>query len=82
MVWVALPGDAAAAFRRRLDDQLVGLVVSEGRLQDLSSGSVFNAESGEAISGPLAGKRLTRMPAMRGYWFTWATFHPETELIP
>lgn len=34
--------------------------------------------SGKAISGPLAGKQLKKIPALKDYWFDWKIYHPET----
>ncbi len=36
--------------------------------------------SGLALSGPLKGTRLERIPAMKTVWFVWAAAYPETEV--
>jgi hypothetical protein len=34
--------------------------------------------SGKAISGPLAGKQLKKIIALKDYWFDWKNYHPDT----
>lgn len=48
---------------------------------DSATGSVWSIE-GVAVSGPAEGSRLTMLPdAVVAYWFAWATFNPETEIL-
>ena len=44
---------------------------------DAETGSEWDF-SGEAISGPLKGKHLTRVAVLNDYWFDWQTYHPKT----
>ena len=44
---------------------------------DNETGSVWNI-LGEAIEGPLAGKRLTPLVHADHFWFAWAAFKPDT----
>ena len=81
VAWVALVGQGAAAYRAELDGTPVDLSLEGGSLVDRRTGSRCSPDSGECESGSLAGHRLQRLPAMRVYWFTWASFHPDTELI-
>jgi hypothetical protein len=46
---------------------------------DKQTSSVWNFE-GEATSGHMKGKQLTRLPFDEGFWFEWVAFHPKTEL--
>jgi len=46
---------------------------------DKQTGSQWDFE-GMSINGPLKGKQLVRLPFDEGYWFEWASFHPETAL--
>lgn len=49
----------------------------EGRL--LAGGSTWSSTTGEALSGPYRGARLTRASTTTAmYWFAWVEFHPET----
>jgi hypothetical protein len=34
--------------------------------------------AGEAVSGPLAGKRLEKVYVLLDYWFDWRTYNPQT----
>ena len=36
--------------------------------------------TGLAVEGPLAGKRLTQVPAHNSFWFAWVTFWQNTEV--
>jgi hypothetical protein len=46
---------------------------------DKQTRSIWNFE-GNAISGHMKGKQLTRIPFDEGFWFEWVAFHPKTEL--
>ena len=81
VAWVALVGQGAAAYRADVGGIPVNLSLQDGHLVDIKTGSRCDANSGACETGPLAGKRLERLPAMRAYWFTWASFHPETSLV-
>ncbi len=48
--------------------------------QDRQTGSLWDLREGRALSGPLAGSRLTPFPALMAYWFVWSAFHPQTEV--
>jgi Protein of unknown function (DUF3179) len=48
---------------------------------DKQTGSEWNFE-GEAISGQMKGKQLTRIAFDEGFWFEWVAFHPKTEIYP
>jgi hypothetical protein len=46
-------------------------------LLDTATGSEWNFQ-GCAISGPVLGKCLERVPALKDYWFDWRNYHPDT----
>jgi hypothetical protein len=50
---------------------------SSPRFLDVSTGSEWNFE-GLAVSGPLAGKQLRKIPVLKAYWFDWKNYHPDT----
>jgi hypothetical protein len=85
VAWVAVSGPGAAAFERRLDGIVLDLAFNPaGRLVSGGEGagvSEFDLATGEAISGPLAGRTLRRLPARRAYWYSWVSFHPDTVLL-
>ena len=49
-------------------------------LRDQETGSTWQALTGRAIEGPLAGTALERLPSFYSFWFAWSDFHPQTEL--
>jgi hypothetical protein len=36
--------------------------------------------TGRATSGPLAGRELKKLPALKDYWFDWKLYHPQTSV--
>jgi hypothetical protein len=46
---------------------------------DVNTGSEFDF-TGKAVSGPLTGKTLQRIPVLKDYWFDWKNYHPQTEV--
>lgn len=74
-------GRSVRAFERRLDGRELNLFSKTGspplRLLDAETGSEWSF-AGEAVSGPLAGKKLPRVYALKDYWFDWRVYNPET----
>jgi hypothetical protein len=62
-----------------IDGQPIAFELREGAIVDHETGSVWNA-LGQAVSGPLAGRRLE--PVIHGdhFWFAWAVFKPDTRI--
>jgi len=52
---------------------------SQWKLVDSTTASPWNFQ-GCAISGPAQGKCLTRIPALKDYWFDWRNYHPDTTI--
>ena len=48
-------------------------------LLDTTTASQWNFQ-GCATSGPAQGKCLTRLPALKDYWFDWRNYHPDTTI--
>jgi uncharacterized protein DUF3179 len=69
------------AFGRAVDDRKLEFFVKPNtsplRLVDAETGSEWDF-SGKAISGPLAGRQLTKIPVLNDYWFDWKTYNPHT----
>ena len=59
----------ATEFRRR-GDQFI----------DAATGSTWNF-LGEAVDGPMQGERLRPVVHVDTFWFAWATFHLDTQLV-
>ncbi len=49
-------------------------------MEDQQTGSTWQAITGRAISGPLTGSALERLPSHYSFWFAWSDVHPDTEL--
>ncbi len=49
------------------------------RLVDVETGSEWDFQ-GKALSGPLKGQQLTRVPVLKDYWFDWKAYHPTTTI--
>jgi hypothetical protein len=74
------PIPAATAFQRRLDGRELEFALREGRRVDLQTGSEWNL-LGEAVAGPLKGKRLSPVESGVHFAFAWLAFNPESEII-
>ena len=49
-------------------------------VEDRQTGSTWQALTGMAIKGKLAGSRLRQLPATMAFWFAWRGIYPETRL--
>ena len=68
-------------FDRRLDSRLLDFAPStDGTFRDEQTGSVWNI-FGRAVSGPLSGRELTAAQHLDTFWFAWAAFQPDTDLV-
>ncbi len=52
----------------------------DGSFVDSQTSSTWNV-FGEAVSGPLSGTTLEPVTFVRTFWFSWAAFRPDTELV-
>ncbi|MCL4832113.1 MAG: DUF3179 domain-containing protein [Caldilineaceae bacterium] len=69
-----------AIFERTADGQLLSFSGDgQSGFVDSQTQSTWNI-LGKAISGPLAGSRLTELIHFDHFWFAWAAFFPNTEL--
>jgi uncharacterized protein DUF3179 len=71
------------AFETTLDGRRLELLAKAGarplRLLDAETGSEWDF-SGRALSGPLAGRQLKKVKALKEYWFDWKIYQPATAL--
>jgi hypothetical protein len=69
------------AFERRVDGRELQLFQKPGSsppvLVDAETGSVWSF-AGEAVSGPLQGKKLPKVYVLKDYWFDWKAYNPGT----
>ncbi|MEE8265271.1 MAG: DUF3179 domain-containing protein [Acidiferrobacterales bacterium] len=70
---------ATGVFDPNLDGEKLRFRVEGEHFVDRETGSVWNI-LGEAIDGPLAGKKLTPIVHANHFWFTWAAFKPDTTI--
>jgi hypothetical protein len=81
---VAFDPDTTSArlFSRRLGDRELTFERPEsGQMRDRQTGSLWNRMTGEAIEGPLRGRRLDQRVAIVSYTHAWLIFHPETDEV-
>ena len=76
-------GRSTRVFDRTVDGLPLELIAktdaSPFRLADANTGSEWTF-SGIAVSGPLKGRQLARLPVLEEYWFDWKTYHPSTDV--
>ena len=76
-------GHSVRVFSRALNGQTVDLLDRVGaapaRYIDGVTGSEFDF-AGQALTGPLAGQRLSRVPHVSDYWFDWRKYHETTSV--
>ncbi|MCL1693844.1 MAG: DUF3179 domain-containing protein [Actinomycetia bacterium] len=63
-----------------LDGRPLTFEAEEGIFVDQETGTTWNV-LGDAVEGPLAGSALEPITFVRTFWFSWAAFRPDTELI-
>jgi hypothetical protein len=68
-----------ATFDRRVNGRVLTFWPSSGGFEDRETGSRWDL-AGRAVSGPLAGSRLTATPHGNHFWFAWVVFRPDTEV--
>ncbi len=76
-------GRSTRVFDRTVDGRPLELIAkanaSPFRLADVNTGSEWTF-AGVAVSGPLEGRRLERLPFLEEYWFDWKAYHPATDV--
>ena len=76
-------GKSIRAFERTVESMVTVLYARPGegplRLFDSETGSDWDF-TGQAVSGPLAGKQLLRVELLLDFWFDWRTYHPDTDV--
>jgi hypothetical protein len=81
LILVHSDGRSLRCFDRRLDGDALELFLEPGSepptLLDGRTGSRWDF-SGLATEGPLAGRRLARLPCLKDFWFDWKNYHPRT----
>ncbi len=79
--------ETTAVFLRTVEGQALTFEATSRRqdgaalVRDRETGSLWNAATGVAVSGPHQGQRLERVPSFVAFWFAWTDFHPDTGLF-
>jgi hypothetical protein len=80
-VLVGGDGISVRVFDRRVDGREIDLTTKFGsspaRFIDTTTGSEWDI-AGVAVSGPMAGEQLERIPSTTEFWFDWQLRHPDT----
>ena len=71
---------ATGVFERELDGQRLTFQRDGEGFTDAETGSRWNI-LGQATAGPLAGGQLTPIVHANHFWFAWAAFRPDTEIV-
>ena len=70
---------AANLFLPELDGDVLTFGRTEpGRMEDLETFSVWNSQTGVALSGPLEGRRLEQLVGIMSFARAWKIFHPDS----
>jgi len=70
---------AARLFSRRVGENVLNFkLYQDNQLRDSQTGTTWDTTTGEAIAGPLKGKRLTHEAGIMSYQRAWQTFHPHS----
>lgn len=81
VVFWSTRAQAAVAYEPRANGRDLTFEVREGRFFDVQTGSEWTLE-GRARAGPLEGAALEPLAdAYVAFWFAWATFHPNTDVL-
>ncbi len=67
------------AYERRLGGSVLEFEWRDGKIVDKQTGSEWNVY-GEAVAGPLEGRKLKEIVIFPGFWFSWAAFFPDIPL--
>jgi hypothetical protein len=68
---------SVGVFRPEVDGQHLTLEAGGDGFEDIETGSSWNI-LGEAISGPLEGKKLEPIAHLDTFWFAWLSYNPAT----
>lgn len=67
-------------YSARADNYTLTFYEQDGSYYDLQTNSHWSPVTGNALSGPLRGQRLTAIPGTTAFWFAWADHFPETRI--
>ncbi len=71
---------ATSVFSRVLEGRTLTFEATPEGFKDRETMSTWNL-LGQAVKGPLTGRRLAAVPHVDAFWFAWAAFNPATSLF-
>jgi hypothetical protein len=80
VVFLASDAVTVRAFRREAGGRTLTFAAEADRLRDAETGSLWDPMTGEALSGPLAGRSLDGLVVTTALWYAWRSQKPETSL--
>jgi hypothetical protein len=81
VVFVTTDLTTIVTWQRAVEGRSLTFRAKDDLLVDLETRSSWRALTGEAVAGPLQGKKLQRELSSNGFWHAWKAHHPGTVLI-
>ena len=69
-----------AVWERLVDGRVLTFTAEGDRLRDAETASAWDALSGKAVAGPMAGRGLVRVPSSSALWYAWKAQYPDTKV--
>lgn len=73
------PSMTPRLYSRKLDGKKLTFQAAKGKIMDKETGSTWDATTGRALDGSLAGKSLPALPAIVSYRHVWLRFHSHSD---
>jgi len=84
LILIHTDGRSLRCFDRRVEGETLELLLkpetASPTLVDSRTGSEWDF-SGLATSGPMSGRRLSRVSCLKDFWFDWKAYHPTTRVF-
>ncbi len=77
--WRSRQVGSTGVFDPNLDGRKLTFRVEDDRIVDDQTGSTWNI-LGQAVEGPLQGRKLQQVVHANHFWFAWQAFNPETQI--
>ena len=71
----------AVVWERTVDGRVLTFTAEGDRVKDVETGSTWDAMTGRAVAGPLAGRSLVRVASPSAIWHAWKTQFPESRVF-
>ncbi len=67
-------------WERIVDGRTLTFTADRDRLRDSETASVWDALTGQAVAGPMAGRALVRVPSSSAVWYAWKAPYPDAKV--